>query len=79
MRYWLVVCYVGHCGRRKNLREIGLAIEAKTCVDALLIAKTFPAVKHTNSKYLNGAREITYAEYVERRKVSAYEKALRSY
>lgn len=78
MRYWLVVCYVGHCGSRKRLREIGLAIEAKTCVDALLIAKSFPAVKHHGGQYLNGAKEITYDEYVMRRRETAYVKALRS-
>jgi len=79
MRYWLVCCYVGHCGRRKhgNSRDIALAIEAPDSVKALLIAKNFPGVKHHGSRYICAAREITKEEYNERRKISAYEKALR--
>ena len=77
MRYWLVICYVGHCGSDKAPREIGLAIEAKDSVEALLQAKKFPGVKHSRSRYICTAREITREEYIERRKVSAYKKALR--
>ena len=77
MRYWLVVCYVGHCGRKKAPREIALAIEAKDSVDALKQAKKFPGVKHHRSQYMCTTREITYEEYVERRQYSAYEKAFR--
>ena len=77
MRYWLVVCYVGHCGRHKAPREIGLAIEAKDSVEALLQAKKFPGVKHHGSHYICTTREISREEYIERRKFSAYEKALR--
>ena len=76
MKYWLVVCYVGHCGRRQAPREIGLAIKAKDSVEALLQAKKFPGVKHHSSRYICTTREITREEYIERRKVSAYEKAL---
>ena len=78
MRYWLVCCYVGHRGRRKrgSSREIALAIEAPDSVKALLIAKSFPGVKHHNSQYICTTREITEEEYIERRKISAYEKAL---
>lgn len=79
MRYWLVCCYVGHCGHRKygHSREIALAIEAPDSVKALLIAKKFPGVKHHRSRYICTTREITREEYIERRKISAYEKALR--
>ena len=49
MRYWLVICYVGHCGSDKTPREIGLAIEAKDSVEALLQAKKFPGVKHSRT------------------------------
>jgi hypothetical protein len=78
LRYWLVCCYVGHSGRRdkRYRREIGLAIEAPSSVDAMLIAKKFPGVKHHNSRYICTTKEITREEYIERRKVSAYEKAL---
>lgn len=77
MRYWLVICYVGHCGKRHAPREIGLAIEAKDSIEALLQAKKFPGVKHHGSRYICTTREITREEYIERRKISAYEKALR--
>lgn len=77
MKYWLVVCYVGHCGRNHAPREIGLAIKAKDSVDALLQAKKFPGVKHHKSRYICTTREITEEEYLERRKESAYIKALR--
>lgn len=78
MRYWLVVCYVGHCGRRGHghRREIALAIEARTSVEALMQAKRFPGVKHHQSRYICTTREITQEEYIERREISAYEKAL---
>lgn len=79
MKYWLVCCYVGHCGRKRKgkAREIALAIEAKDCTQALLIAKKFPGVKHHASRYMCYSKEITYEEYIERRQYSAYEKALR--
>ena len=79
MKYWLVVCYVGHCGKRShgNHRDIALAIEATTSVEALMMAKRFPGVRHSNSRYICSTREITMEEYYERRKFSAYEKALR--
>lgn len=77
MKYWLVCCYVGHCGRRKNPREIALVIEAETSVEAMLIARKFPGVKHHKSKYLCYTKEITKEEYLERKKINAYNKALR--
>lgn len=76
MRYFLVNCNVGHCGRG-NSRDIALAIEAQDLVSALLKAKHFPGVKHHNSAYLLQGKEITQEEYVERIQTSAYEKALR--
>ena len=76
MKYWLVCCYVGHCGRRKNPREIALVIEAETSVQAMLIARKFPGVKHHKSKYLCYTKEITKEEYLERKKINAYDKAL---
>lgn len=63
MRYWLVICYVGHCGRRKAPREIGLAIEAKDSVEALLQAKKFPGVKHHGSHYMRYTRNLTRRIY----------------
>lgn len=77
MKYWLVCCYVGHCGRGKNPREIALAVEAETSVKAMLIARKFPGVKHHRSQHLCYTREITKEEYLERKKTNAYDKALR--
>lgn len=76
MRYFLISCYVGHCGR-KNSRDICFAVEAPDLLTAQLKAKRFPAVKHHNSQYLLGAKEITFEEYEYRRQFNAYEKALR--
>ncbi len=77
MRYWLVVCYVGHCGRNRPPREVALAIEARNSVEALMKAKRFPGVKHHRSQYMCTTKEITYEEYIERMQYSAYEKAFR--
>lgn len=76
MKYFLVSCYVGHCGRGKA-RDIAFAIAAKDLLTAQMKAKRFPAVKHHNSKYLLAAKEITQEEYNERRQFNPYEKALR--
>ena len=76
MRYWKVVCYVGHCGRG-NKRELALAIEAESCTQAMLIAKKFPGVKHKDSKHICSTREIGYEEYIEVRAQDSYAKALR--
>lgn len=76
MRYYLVNCYVGHCGRGSS-RDIAFPIAAKNLLAAQMKAKHLPAVKHHNSKYLLSAKEITREEYEERRKYNPYEKALR--
>lgn len=76
MRYWLVCCNSGHQGRKRS-KELVLAIEAPDGVSAMLIAKRFPAVKRKRSAYLCTVREIDREEYIMRRQVSAYDKALR--
>lgn len=76
MRYFLVSCYVGHCGRGHS-RDIAFAIAAKDLLTAQMKAKRLPGVKHHNSHYLLAAKEITLEEYEERRKYNPYEKALR--
>lgn len=78
MKYWLVCCNSGHVGRKKS-GELALAIEAPDGVTAMLIAKRFPAVKRQRSAYLCTVREIDKEEYLMRRQVSAYDKALRFY
>ena len=56
---------------------MGLAIEAKDALTAMSIARRFPGVKHHGTKYFSSVHEITEEEYRERRKESAYTKALR--
>ena len=77
MRYWVVCCNVGHCGTNRS-RDMGLAIEAKEALTAMSIARRFPGVKHHGTKYFSSVHEITEEEYRERRKESAYTKALRN-
>jgi hypothetical protein len=76
MKYWLVCCNSGHQGRKRN-GELALAIEAPDGVSAMLTAKRFPAVKRKRSAYLCTVKEISKEEYNTRRKLSAYDKALR--
>ena len=76
MKYWKVICYVGHCGRG-NRRELALGIEAETCTQAMLVAKKFPGVKHGSSQYICSTREITREEYLIIRQQDNYAKALR--
>lgn len=71
MRYWMVVCSRGHCGNGHST-EIKFAIAAKDLLSACAIARKMPSVKHTRG-ILSG-REITEVEYIEYRKVSAYER-----
>lgn len=70
-RYYVVVCHRGHLGTG-NGTEIKFAIEAENLLDACTIARKMPSVKHTRS--VISGREITREEYVEYRKISAYER-----
>lgn len=76
MRYFLVRCYVGHCGRGQS-RDIAFAIKAKDLLTALAKAKNLPGVKHHNSQYICQGFEITEEEYNERRNINPYERAMR--
>ncbi len=71
MSYYMVTCHRGHCGTGHST-EIKFAIEAKNILDACAYAKKMPSVKHTRP-VLN-AKEITQAEYIEYKKISAYER-----
>ena len=71
MRYFLVICKRGHCGRG-NFIEIGFAIKARHLIEAMDKAKKMPAVKH--SQGIIQAKEITLTEYQEYRTVSAYKR-----
>lgn len=73
MRYYLVTCMHGHCGR-KNYNEISFAISAPTMMDAIKHARRMPGVKHTHNRCILSGKEISFEEYCSRRKESAYKK-----
>lgn len=70
-RYWMIMCHRGHCGNGHST-EIKFAIEANNLLDAMDKARRMPSVKHTRMAIYG--KEITEAEYLEYRKVSAYER-----
>lgn len=69
MKYFMIVCSRGHCGTNRNT-EIKFAFEAKTLLNAQDMARKMPSVKHT--RMVLSAYEISKEEYIEYRKVSAY-------
>lgn len=71
MKYFLITCVRGHCGNGHST-EIKFAFEAKDLLSACDKAKRMPSVKHTRL-VLHG-KEITKEEYIEYRKISAYER-----
>ena len=71
-RYFKVMCHRGHCGTGRST-EIVFAMAAENLLEAMDKARRMPAVKHTRM-IISGA-EITEAEYLERRRRSAYELA----
>lgn len=73
MKYYLVTCMHGHCGR-KNYDEIYFAISAPTLIEAIQQARRMPGVKHTNRRCILSGREISFEEYHARRRESAYSK-----
>ena len=70
-RYFMVVCHRGHCGTGKGT-EIKFAIAAQDILSACDIARKMPSVKHT--KLAIFAKEINEVEYLEYKKISAYER-----
>lgn len=73
MKYYLVTCQKGHCGRGRST-EITFAIKAKSILDATIVARKMPAVKHNSTQAVLRSKEITIEEYVLYRQVSAYER-----
>lgn len=71
MRYFRVMCRHGHCGV-KRYRPIVFVFLATDAVKAMDLAKAMPGVKHGDP--IIECREISYAEYLEYRKQSAYER-----
>lgn len=71
MKFYMVVCHRGHCGT-KHSTEIKFAICAESLIKACDKARRMPSVKHTRCVIYG--KEITEQEYVEYRKISAYER-----
>lgn len=70
MNYYKAYAASGHMGSR-NEGELVFYIKANSMINAMRIAKKFPAVKHSRTPDL---MMITEAEYNEGIKVSAYER-----
>jgi hypothetical protein len=70
-RYFSVTAKHGHCGSRRY-KPITFAFLATDAVRAMELAKLMPGVKH--SQTILKCKEISYAEYMEYRKHSAYER-----
>lgn len=71
MRYFRVTCKHGHFGHGRY-QPISFSFVAKDAVTAMDMAKAMPGVKH--SATVLQCKEISYAEYIEYRKVSAYKR-----
>lgn len=71
MRYFSVTAKHGHCGSRRY-QPITFAFLATDAIRAMDLAKKMPGVKHDN--VILECREISYAEYLEYRKKSAYDR-----
>lgn len=71
MKFYMVMCHRGHCGVGRST-EIKFAIAAKNLLEACDIARKMPSVKHTRTAIYG--KEITEQEYIEYRKISAYER-----
>lgn len=73
MGYYAVTMVRGHQGIKQNDGLITFAYEARDLLTAMGKAKRQPGVKH--SKPPVRAVAITREEYIELRKISAYERA----
>lgn len=71
MRYYRVTCKHGHCGNGRY-QPISFVFGATNAIRAMDLAKAMPGVKH--SATVLQCKEISYAEYIEYRKVSAYKR-----
>lgn len=71
MKYYLITCVRGHCGRGRT-SEISFAMMAANLLEATDKARRMPSVKH--SRGVLAGKEITEAEYYAYRNISAYER-----
>ena len=68
-KYYKVTCHRGHQGRGRSI-PISFYIAAENVLHASRIAQRMPGVKH--SKTIMSCVPITYEEYAEGRRMSAY-------
>lgn len=71
MRYFCVTCKQGHHGNKKY-QPISFAFGATDAIRAMDLAMAMPGVKHKSM--ILQCREISYAEYIEYRKISTYKR-----
>lgn len=71
MKFYMITCHRGHSGCGKGT-DIKFAIAAENMIHACKIAQKMPSVKH--SKIVAYGIEIAEAEFLEYRKISAYER-----
>lgn len=68
-KYYKVTCHRAHQGRGRSI-PISFYIAAENVLHASRIAQRMPGVKH--SKTIMSCVPISYEEYMEGRKMSAY-------
>lgn len=68
-KYYKVTCHRAHQGRGRSI-PISFYIAAENVLHASRIAQRMPGVKH--SKTIMSCVPITYEEYTEGRRLSAY-------
>ena len=73
MGYYRIVCPRGHVGRGKS-SEIVFYMKANNLPSALSAARRMPSVKHHTRREFFTGYEVSKEEYMEARKVSAYER-----
>lgn len=69
--YYKVTCHRGHQGKGRSI-PISFYIEAQNVFHASAIARSKPGVKHSRS--IISCVPITQEEYIEGRKISAYQR-----
>ena len=72
MDYYVISCKFGHSGSGRY-RVINLSIAANNINDAIYQAKRMPGVKHNSNSVIIGLKKLTKEQYIENRKISAYE------
>jgi hypothetical protein len=73
MGYYRIVCPRGHVGGGKSA-EIVFYMKAANLPSALAAARRMPSVKHNIRRGFFSGYEVSKEEYMEARKVSAYER-----